>query len=161
MESLSEFDVAGGGLARAEFRRARGAETRAMLDSVVTNRKQGRPSLGPRLITTTRLPLVVQAAVEEAHKNNGCDRGRFIADIVCLAGGRGDLVRCLKGQQFDSNRPSATETSRTLGRKLTVRLPAGIGPWLEQAMPRNTDRSTFISDLVCVYMGYPSLVRAR
>ena len=161
MESLSEFDVDSGSLPHAGFRRARRTETRVLADSVVANRKPGRPSLGPRLIVATRLPLVVQAEVEEAQKNIGCDRGGFIADIVCLAGGRGDLVRCLKREQRDSNRASTTETSMTMGRKLTVRLPAAVGPWLEQAVPHDADRSAFISDLVCVYMGYPNLVRAR
>lgn len=123
--------------------------------------KRGRRGLGPRDITTVRLPACVQAAAEQAAATCGIDRGAFLADVICYRSGCPDLMRHpeLLDTLFAPDADGGAGAS-TLGDHLTVRLPSAVRHLAEEnARTLRTDRSTYLSDLIVVHMGRPDLRR--
>lgn len=126
--------------------------------------KRGRRGLGPRDITTVRLPACVQAAAEQAAATCGIDRGAFLADVICYRSGCPDLMRHpeLLDTLFTPDADGSAGMSDLLGDHLTVRLPSAVRHLAEEnARTLRTDRSTYLSDLIVVHMGRPDLTRVR
>lgn len=134
-----------------------------MNDADMADGRPGRRGLGPRDITTVRLPASVQAAAERAAAARGIDRGAFLADAICYRSGCPDLMRHPELDTLfapDADGGDVSDVGDHLCRNVTVRLPSAVARLAEAtARTLRTDRSTYLSDLIVVHMGRPDLAR--
>ncbi len=131
--------------------------------TAVGRRGAGRPSLGDRAIMTATLPAIVQRAADAAAVDHGVDRTAVLTDILCCHYGRHDLMRHLPQQLiFETSRPTTelSDEDRRVGPHVKVRPPRAVADLIElEYQQLGIERSTFLADIVCLYMGYPELIR--